>query len=448
MIHNISVPMDVELRRTASCLYFALCLVVCFYQFFCVFIEYLKYDVTTQLELRIPDPIVAPDLTICVRFTDIIDLKILGDKNNISLSRGFTASNIRQIQELSTIADILKLTPRKDSLIGECMFRVPRKASVEPESGDRCMKYFSMAKLVTQEFVCYKFSASSVKKGFDFVALTSALTWPGLFYRITLKNFSWISDVGVMKMAAHSKSDLPFTSLGLGSLVTSRRDNDNYNHVTLTYKTVDVTALESPYQTNCRKKLPDGSEYSKQSCFNSCILNHTQKVFQRAPFAILIQESLKLHQITSEQISNQSFSHTLAKLESHCSDRCPEIDCKFDYTITYSSFQKSKELQFLVTTPNEPTLYIKNMEQLTLNDLIYYSLSLFAFWFGLSVISFDPSPVILKHFSSHSKWMSGRRELHDEHDRSSKFCRNTRKNLLRGLRSELKYLRSDIFLRK
>ena len=143
-----SVRMAIGSRNVFSAVYSFVCLVVCFYQIFSVFQTYTEYEVTSHLGLKIPDPLPVPDLTICVRYTDIIDLEQLGLKNNRSLTRGYTVPAIREIQEISTVADVLKMTPREDALLGECMFRKPDKYFTETEYGDLCMKYFTAKSLL------------------------------------------------------------------------------------------------------------------------------------------------------------------------------------------------------------------------------------------------------------------------------------------------------------
>ena len=436
--------MAIGSRNVFSAVYSFVCLVVCFYQIFSLFRTYTQYDVRSRLKLKIPDPLPVPDLTICVRYTDVIDLGKLGHKNNRSLVRGYTVSAIREIQEISTVADVLKLTPREDALLGKCMFRKPKKYSPEIENGDLCIKFFTATKFVTQEFVCYKLSAT-LKILFDYGTLTSSLSWPGLLYSVTFKKFSWIRDLGIMKVAVHSKVELPYTSLGMGSLTTNRRNTNSQNHITLSYKTVNVSALEFPYKTGCRRTMPNGQPYSKQDCFNECLISLTNQKFQKGPFSILIQEPVDMLTIPSSQISNDSFSDSLSRIEIECTSKCKYIDCDYDYTMTLSSYQESDELHFVVTAPSEPTVRIEFQKQMDLNDLIYYSMSLLSFWFGISVISFNPAPFIASHYPSCARIQEVERE---NFGFATKFCKNTRTNLLRGLKSELKFLSDDIFFRK
>ena len=435
-------------RKVADFSFIVFCLVACLYQTFLVFQQYLTYEVTSNLDLKIPDPLPVPDLTICIRYTDIIDLETLKRRYNVSLTRGYTVCHIRKIQEVSTVEDILKLTPREDGLIGKCRVRQPRKYSPAEESGDLCMKFFTAAKFTTQEFVCYKFSVSSLGNGFDYGILTSSFIWPGLLYHITFKNFSWIQDVRVMKIAVHSKADLPYLSLGLGSVVGSQEDPNDFKHVTLTYTSVEGEALESPYQTDCRKRTGDGHKYSKQGCYTECIMAQTKEKFQRVPFSILIQDPLKSLEISSVQVSNHSFTNSLSDIELDCNSRCRESECVFDYTMTFPSYQKSDRLQFIVTTPNEPTLRIVFRARMNFNDLIYYVMSLFSFWFGISVLTFTPAPLLSRCYKLSSFEKKTLETSSPSFRSSSKFCSNTRRNLLRGMKEELDFLSGQIFLRK
>ena len=233
-------------------------------------------------------------------------------------------------------------------------------------------------------------------------------------------------------------------SLGMGILTTNRRNRNSHNHVTLSYKTVNVSALEIPYKTGCRRKMANGQPYSKQDCFVGCLMRLTHQKFQKVPFSILIQEPVEMLTITSSQISNDSFSDSLSRIEIECSSKCKDTGCDYDYTMTYSSYQEREELHFVVTAPSEPTVRIEFQKQMDLNDLIYYSMSLLSFWFGISVISFNPAPFIASHYPSCARKQEVERENCGS---ASKFCKNTRTNLLRGLKSELKFLSGDIFIR-
>lgn len=158
--------------------------------------DYFKYATESELSLSMPVDITAPDLTVCFRYVDIVDVASLnsklastGKRNKLKslekLKKGdnFTAIS-DDIIEACTINDIFKFTPQS----GEILFRCSVKKTTDYDfyvfEGDKCKKRFLVFKFYLQEYICFRFKRvleleKSAPSTFSYHSISYALDRPG-----------------------------------------------------------------------------------------------------------------------------------------------------------------------------------------------------------------------------------------------------------------------------
>lgn len=154
--------------------------------------EYFKYATESELSVNMPDEITPPDLTICFRYIDVIDVPTLGKvygKSLKSLEQAEKGDNYTKLQlEITTscyIKDIFNYTPNTSTVISKCAVkRTTDYDFYHYESSEECNKQFIIFKFYLQEYICYRFRRilqleKSAPSTFSYHSISYALDRPG-----------------------------------------------------------------------------------------------------------------------------------------------------------------------------------------------------------------------------------------------------------------------------
>lgn len=127
--------------------------------------EYFRYATESELSVNMPDEITPPDITICFRYVDVIDVPALSKERSVkikSLEEAKKGDNythlIQNIMFHSYIRDVFNLTPSGQKVIAEC--DVKKTSDYEFykfKSPEECNKHFIVFKFYLQEYICYRF---------------------------------------------------------------------------------------------------------------------------------------------------------------------------------------------------------------------------------------------------------------------------------------------------
>ena len=118
---------------------------------------YLEFRTIAEITISVPSDIEPPDLSVCFRYADIIDVTQLNAAHNVTL-KSDRRNYINPIQSLVTIKDIFMYTPGEDNVFRKCSSRPPHDYNLNEYNGSDCYTSFNVSKFVMQEFVCYRFS--------------------------------------------------------------------------------------------------------------------------------------------------------------------------------------------------------------------------------------------------------------------------------------------------
>lgn len=193
-----------------------------------------------------------------------------------------------------------------------------------------------------------------------------------------------------------------------------------------------VRLLPPPYSTQCDQYRNHNG--SRKMCINDCIERNVRVSFDKVPFNVPRTEEIDLQPVSWEDIDNQTFTRLLDQLEAGCDKKCIRMTCTDTfYTTTLQKEEKDEfaSISLHVSAPKLAEITITNIETLTLTDFFVYVTSCFGTWFGLSVLSFQPSTIMT---------LFRKRRI----DQAAKCCCTFCSRVTSFLRHEVSMLRSRI----
>lgn len=259
-------------------------------------------------------------------------------------------------------------------------------------------------------------------------------------------NDKYLKRVRYFKSVVHEQVRNPIESLSIRTNVKRRFDDEdlggkedvmkNYYRFAMTYSTLEMVRLPSPYDTHCLNYQETGV-FSAIECRNDCLLNKTLQEVKKIPFSITVWNASEIYRATVEygefneetdkaidfysrrlqfytslmdyrhinnmDITNPHLTQKLVNIENTCSRMCSRPDCFDILTMTKVSYdypkkEKSEEgipLRFEVLVPTKPALKIVHGIKVSWTEYVVSVLSCFGIWFGLSVLSVNPFKLTL-----------------------------------------------------
>lgn len=402
-------------RRPLSCLFVLVCTFGFLYQIINLTDIYFAYETTSEVILHLPAILVAPDLSICLRYIDIFDYERYNRNANKSLFKDAYPDNV--MKSMFTLDEISDYTPSVSDFLDECKIRLPHSFEMRYTKRAGCNEFFKVTKFYLQEYMCYWVGLVHGKDSpkeyysYDQDLVATSLFLPTVFYQLVLRT-KFISLTQHLKAILHLYPNYPTVSCAYAPVINRRASTDNksepVNSFRLTYSSVDITSLPAPYPTACLDYRSLGTKISDRNhCFNHCLSNRTYYDLNRRPFsAIGIKPRPEKH-LNAVDFSNSSVSEIYRKIIHRCFVICRSVDCSIKYTITTAALETrsfESSLKFSVELPRESFYSIVVFPKLPLSQFILFILSSLSTWFGVSAIHFDPIKLIKR------KIMTGRKK--------------------------------------
>lgn len=394
---------------------FKACCVIGFtFQLVSILQLYFEYRTITEIKLITLKTLTPPDLTICTRYVDVIDYKLLARDTGLRFKLDvlrISGEQAWEVQEKLTIREILNYTPDSKNLVSSCVTRSPVDYAMTTRSD--CSQEFKIEKFFNAEYVCFRLMqtfANTLKLKFS----ASALAWPGVLYQISLNGTT--RDTGIVFKVVVHDNDIPYVSLPLGpwhrrnlNINGKREDND----ISVTYRTVEQQLLPWPYSSNCRNYTLSGF-LSAAHCEEHCLYTKMLSKLRKVPFSGIISLPINYKHISISDLKNASIVRDILEIEEICSYACRQLDCVMTHTLTYTDVVLDKRyFQIRIRIPQDPKTLISMRPALTSVEIFLYVLSVASTWFGISVISTNP-------FNLSFRWPV----LHKRQSRQSEKCKH------------------------
>jgi len=408
---NTTIEMTPRTQRYVTYIFYLLCICGLFIHVGQISEKYFKYSVTNRLAMDLPNKLKFPALSLCWRYADILDYKLLNKEQNLDLvdpmSRHTSFGFFRALEELKAaikMSYIFDYSPDGSTIIEGCSIRFPNKYRADALNQSECQSYFNVTKYYVAENVCYRFAPieSLENQMYDYAQAKSALTYPGMAYQVHISGKAF--EHGRVFSPIVHRGKVPKRSRYLSPEITrfQNRSSPKANVFVFTYKFIQTTRLESPYETKC--SYYDGE--SQPTCFRKCLINKTLQAFDKIPFTEMIKEhgdyskNLLEKQIISDfDMSNQTYFEQLRAFEQQCKDEeCRNVDCEQRLYLTGLEAkivdESEENLTFRVNLPSSPNYYLKYQPMLELEEYAVYVLGCFGIWLGVCVMNLNPVKLV------------------------------------------------------
>lgn len=370
-------------------------------QFYKVSKEYFAYDTNTRIQIKYPDELKIPSLTLCLRYTDLLNLTQLNADRGHNWSTKDTES-IRSLQEAITAQEIFNYSPDRYEIVNSAYFRDSTGYSNGScDDATSCRSSLRISKFIYIEYVCYTIdlveetlvrpkviSVHPIDTG-----VLASFSFSSVFYNVTS-----------FKIALHSPFTRPYSSLMIQPIShrALSRKLSMYNAMFhLSPGNFSIKYLKPPYVTWCNDYDADDAYDSQIHCIQTCVRKKVIAEFDKIPYSVFTSSSSERKFISAADVRNKSVAHRLYSIQVECeeSDHCKHVACSVRTVITFTLPQAGNRSDFDMTinTPQQPWTYIQHEESLNLITYLTYLMGSFGTWTGISLFGLSPFKQYLKH---------------------------------------------------
>lgn len=387
---------DFDFFSVLHVIFIVTCVTGFLFQTYYILSLYLQYNVGSNVELKTIITLDPPDLSLCIRYVDI--LAEGGITNRTSKSRSDVRSKIREIQANVTVKQIFDQTPSLESIVSGCVHKIPDSYSLHTHMNKgKCLSLFTGSRFYTQEYLCYKFQlrvnrSQSVSGKYKYDNVAESLAYPGMLYALLLDNKT-LGEANVIKITVHERNKMPFDDLAYSQYFSRQVNNVvRYSEISVFYQKTTIILLPPPFATACNP-YPHFMG-SQRNCITRCLTNATIAHFNKVPFSGIEQEPLDYKLISSIDTSTPKFPKELDILENRCEKKCNGRQCMNKmHATTILKEGKGQFENFVIRlyVPMGPILHVDVIPTSSLQDLLVYISSSISVWLGFSIMSLNPA---------------------------------------------------------
>ncbi|KAI1290591.1 hypothetical protein HDE_07964 [Halotydeus destructor] len=379
--------MKILLGRVWSVIWFLICTAGCLYQVYDISATYLKYETSRLMRILLPHKIEPPALTLCLRFSEIIDRpKYLRDFHLKYVDDKVLDANL-------TIEEYFKYTPDPFDIIVNCGVR--REFIMDRMSQLQCRSQLQIEKRYVQEYVCYHIRWTDPVI-FEYQTAARALTHTNEMYYIHF-NKTRLSQVTNFKAILHY-GKIPDKAADLAPPIIRVIDDVNNrtsNIFEIDYYFVRSTRLPLPYDSECLNYTEFNANYEDQfAAIDACLINRTLEALDKVPFTTMVTNPYPKRHVSNIDIKNATTMNEVKKVENYCESTISRNDCESVYLSCDTSISPGQVFRITATVPNSPCYDVDFTVVLSLTAYIIFICSCLNIWYGLSAISSDPLPLV------------------------------------------------------
>lgn len=369
---------------------YLLALIGCLFQVFQVSLVYFAYTTATKIALITPLMIKNNNLSLCVRYTDVLNTRLL--KKDTGIEFPYTGGNrevafetIKSTEGLLTLGQIFKYTPLSDTIINSCIVR-PDDNDVLLLNKDGCMNNFTITRYFSQNLMCYNIEQSYAPMIYRSSVTTASLKRHIVYQLEFGESFATVKSVH----ATCYTGFVPWTSREHSSkapdliVYGSRKANilNVRSHGYRFYK------LPAPYDTKCRRIDSEFPNF----CYHRCITKKLQPLGKAATWEIYVEGSNDhLKPLSTAELNDIQVE--IFKNSDDCHEICDITTCFSAHTSTittsgWKELGKKSVMAVAYNSPIDPDIQITSMAKMEFIEFIVYVCSCIGIWFGLSFMSF------------------------------------------------------------
>ncbi|KAI1289692.1 hypothetical protein HDE_08303 [Halotydeus destructor] len=334
----------------------------------------------------------AQNLHICPSTNQVFNFEAYNAKYNTSLGN-LTYHDVLTFQGMMTVAQLLEFSPSSDDLLEKCYLRRPQRNHVKEMNRLECNNVFSVKKYFVFEYMCYVVSLKPGNWGllYDTNRISYALNHPALFYELVLSS-EWHKYLNEFKVLAAPRSILGQSIAG--AHVVSRglsHGSALFNRFVVKHYKISHERLPPPYDSMCRDYFAQGFK-SSRDCAGTCMGKRILEQLDRHWYGVHSYYPIDKLPVSTVDAKNKTFASLFERIYADCQAMCAQRECKQTFTITMVSDRRRDNVHIMlaVETTNQPSFYLMNEAELTVEPYLIFVMSCIGSWFGLSVLSFNP----------------------------------------------------------
>lgn len=376
-------------------IFLTLCTLGLTWQVYEVSNEYFVYDTNTRIKIQYPYEIEIPSLTLCLRYTDVLNIT----KANIQLKNNWTNENgeyfIRKIQNEITTKEIFDYTPGKYEIIDHLYFRDSTGYSNGScDDITTCKSILKVNKFIYIEYICYTFHLeNSIKVKPKVISVHPICS--GVLANYSFSNI--FQNVSHFKLSLHTRLTEPFNSLMIQPISYRKMSPKSGMFNSVFYSSpnfFNIQYMKPPYITMCYDYEIENRYQSQFHCIQICVRNKIRYEFNKEPYSVFTQSANNRKIISTKDLLNVTVSERLYAIEEECekSKECKFRTCNMRTAITLILPQPGNKSDFevIINTPQQPWIDVQHEEALSLIRFITFLMGIFSTWTGVGLFALSP----------------------------------------------------------
>ena len=376
-------------RKLCEIFFFITCISGFLFQLHQVSQVYFRYQTTSKILIHVREIDEFPSIFFCPAFYYLLNRS---EYKNYGISSEIPNNYSKILTELSTLTvkQILELTPNTLSIIKSCEIRDDNTSTFVQQNSSECYNFFEIIKSVNGERICYRIAPRNVTK-YSTGNAASSLTDVTSVYKITFNPFFGRPRFGFIISHFSHGADPLYSRMFAAKFKNEKTINESTFCVYGQAK--EIIKLPDPYDTRCRP------HHKRQVCYEDCLIARLS-IINRMPWSGFHTKPLNILLFTPLDYNNETMARVAHNSFNQCHQECKiRAECNTRLTITTTFMYSSLNFVIEAMIPSQPFTEIAAIPLVTLVEYMVQVGSCFGVWFGLSVVSFNPT-----------KWLPGNRK--------------------------------------
>lgn len=352
--------------------------------------SYFEYSIRTVLEYSLNPQVGTPVIAFCVSYVAMMNPPTLPPINRENYN--FYFHIIDQLYGNLSMIDLLDKTWQPDEIMKSCRWRDSNSSQMLPHDRDECYSAFNITRFFLDKQICFRFSAINRIDATQLIQ-KSYPSDPGLFFSIVFsEKMSKLSNLLIIIF--DPSEDVPLESRDYAANIFPRRVRKFF---IASMSVANRFSLPAPYVTNCQNNAT--------TLVRRCIIRKTREKFSRNPHTeVFTEQSIRIYSPNQTLVSYADINSTegiiaYKQIEDECDSGFYSQECKSHIVKTFVQppYRSYGELEVAVDAHAYPELNTFDRPALILYDFYFLTLSTVTFWTAITMLSFNPSGLILKY---------------------------------------------------
>ena len=401
--------------KILSSSFICLCVIGFVFQLHQVSQLYFRYQTSSKTEFQVREFESYQTVYFCPRYIDLLDRKP-SKAYGVLDRKPITREEYTRERSQLNIKNIIELTPTTNNLIKGCMIRDNVSRMVIHNSSS-CSRLFRIKKLVNGERICYSFTLN-INSFYSVGDAASSGIYTNIVYIISLPVhlFDTFVLLFISEDSTAKRSGGPLNSRKFPATEYHSR-SFNASRFPVYGSSFQIQRLAHPFDTQCTPN------HNRQQCYEMCLSNRLVEINRVTVSGFHVKPS-EFTMFTYVNHDNFSISNISTAAYIQCRSRCKiKIECHTWFSITTANAFEYYGTQSLIYSmvPKGPHTSVFTVPILSLIEYIIRVGSCIGVWFGLSVISLNPTRLkITKRL--------GQPKVNNRDERVARLCTLSGKN--------------------